>query len=742
MQELIGKVVLDYQYYSGSDLYSDGAIEDELLEIAKNHEEHQLNQVIAERNSWPVLYHFSHIRQNILEWLPITKNDTVLEIGSGCGAITGVLARKSKYVHCIELSKKRSYINAYRNREHDNIRIDVGNFQDIEQNITEKYDYITLIGVFEYAQGYIGGEKPYVSMLSRIAKHLKPQGKIVIAIENRLGLKYWAGCTEDHVGQYFKGLEGYSGSEGVRTFSKNEITHMIQLAGDFSYEFYYPYPDYKLPLSIYSDRRQPFKGELSNNICNFDRERMVLFDEAKVYDTLLEDDIYREFSNSYLVLISHNGAEKEDTGILYTKYSNERSREFAIKTELIKKCGKLYVQKTACYEEGKDHIVSMFDKKKKLEKQYADTFIKINECQLTDAGVEFTYVNGITLEEQMDQLAVNRRFDEAKNLLLQYLNMVRDAGEKQLFVPTDAFAGVFGHPSLPEGLSALQTTDIDMVLSNILIDDGWNLIDYEWTFDFPIPLSYVLYRIIHYYVEARGRRDWINAAEWYERMGISEEEVVQYAEMERNFQRYIQGNHIPVRELYGNISPGYLNIQMLLGNLREEKKSEELQVFYAEADGFSEEKCFRFSMKGGIFQGIIPIPRNARKLRIDPGAQYGKLTVKELSFTDEQAGEIKFVTNGYKIKEDQYLFCTTDPMMIIDQIPETAKKIKIDVLMETSETALTEGLFISYQMLSEKEQENCRLRQKLAQLEGRISDMENTKVWKAYRQIKGFTRKD
>ena len=35
MQEKIGNVVLDYEYYTGEDFYSDGSVEDELLEIAQ-----------------------------------------------------------------------------------------------------------------------------------------------------------------------------------------------------------------------------------------------------------------------------------------------------------------------------------------------------------------------------------------------------------------------------------------------------------------------------------------------------------------------------------------------------------------------------------------------------------------------------------------------------------------------------------------------------------------------------------
>ena len=46
MQEKIGNVTLDYEYYPGEDLYSDGPVEEELLEIAKNYQEKELNQLI------------------------------------------------------------------------------------------------------------------------------------------------------------------------------------------------------------------------------------------------------------------------------------------------------------------------------------------------------------------------------------------------------------------------------------------------------------------------------------------------------------------------------------------------------------------------------------------------------------------------------------------------------------------------------------------------------------------------
>ena len=192
---------------------------------------------------------------------------------------------------------------------YDNIEIQVGNFQEIEKKIEEKYDYITLIGVFEYSSGYIHAEKPYQEMLRCIERHLKPDGKIVIAIENRLGMKYWAGCTEDHTGNFFEGIEGYQKDSSVRTFSRKELEQLIGEAGNFTSRFYYPYPDYKFPLRIYSDEYLPKCGELTLTAYNYDRARMELFDERRVMDSVISNGLFPEFSNSFLVMVERRKTE-------------------------------------------------------------------------------------------------------------------------------------------------------------------------------------------------------------------------------------------------------------------------------------------------------------------------------------------------------------------------------------------------------------------------------------------------
>ena len=104
----IGNVILDDTCYQGRDLYTDGAIEDEMLEIARNVSPDRFNKVIGEKKSWPILYHFSHVRENILSWLPFTGKENVLEIGSGCGAITGALCKRRSPVLSCQKNEVRS----------------------------------------------------------------------------------------------------------------------------------------------------------------------------------------------------------------------------------------------------------------------------------------------------------------------------------------------------------------------------------------------------------------------------------------------------------------------------------------------------------------------------------------------------------------------------------------------------------------------------------------------------------
>lgn len=88
----------------------------------------------------------------------------------------------------------------------------------------------------------------------------------------------------------FDGLEGYIDTDSkVRTFSKEALKKIITDAGYGKAEFYYPFPDYKFPVQIFSDEYLPREDDFNIGLDTFDNTRMMLFNENRVYANLLKE---------------------------------------------------------------------------------------------------------------------------------------------------------------------------------------------------------------------------------------------------------------------------------------------------------------------------------------------------------------------------------------------------------------------------------------------------------------------
>ncbi len=643
MIEKIGNVTLDYTFYPGEDLYSDGAVEEEIYSIVLKQPSSEYTRIIEESASWPILYHLSYMRHNIVEWIPFKKTDRVLEIGSGCGAITGILAEKCGQVTCVELSKKRSVINATRNNTCENVTIQVGNFKDIEKSLDTEYDYILLIGVFEYAVGYMGTDTPYEDFLRIMNKHMKQTGRMVIAIENKFGLKYWAGCKEDHLGTYFSGLENYEKENYVRTFTRGGLEKMFAEVGLNQYSFYYPYPDYKFPQSIYSDAYLPKQGELSQNLRNFDRERMQLFNEKNVFDTILKEELFPLYSNSYLVVIG------KELPISYIKYSNERQRQFRIRTQMMKTdTGDCYVKKVPLSIEAREHVEKMEHSYKKLSKRYDKSDLEWNVCKKDEEGLCFEYVVGKTLEEILDEFVEKEDWDSCKKLLQEYMRRIKSASD-------------------------LAVSDYDLIFSNILVEDEkWTVIDYEWTFERITPVSEQTYRACYYYKSTGGMRNNLKYELIKSIIGISDEEAKCIEEEDKEFQRYVLGGQMLLGELRNKIGYDAINPQDILSLSKDGGNKNRVQIYFDYGEGATEEESFFIQdayRSATDIQISIKVPKGVKYVRVDPIMDSSMVEIVSTTWNNVPVsfcGRGQCITNGRKIKRKMYVFETTDPNINFD----------------------------------------------------------------------------
>ena len=645
--EQVGSVMLDLTYYPGEDLYSDGAIEDELLAIVQNNPPSAYSQIIAEKKSWPVFYHLSPFRTNIIDWLPFKKTDKVLEIGSGCGAITGALARRAGSVTCIDLSKKRSLVNAHRHKEYDNITIKVGNFQDIEPHLDADFDYVLLIGVFEYGQAYIGGDTPYEDFMRICNRHRKADGRLIIAIENKFGLKYWAGCREDHLGTYFSGLEGYHEGGSARTFTRHGLEQILERVGIDAYSFYYPYPDYKFMTTVYSDRRLPKKGELSNNLRNFDRERVLLFDEKQVFDEIIAEKEFPLFSNSYLLVVG--GAPD----VNYANLSNDRAPKWAIRTSMAA-CAPdcIQVEKipdTAAAYEHMEHTRRAYAL---LAKRYEGTKIEINRCSEKDGnaknGLVFEYCKGLTLEAMLDMCLDRADVEGFKALVAEYMEWLR-------------------YGEVCDGEEAVS--NIDFIFPNILVEgDKWHVIDYEWTFEKYVPAKEIAFRAFYDYILGGARRKACRELLFQEILGLSEEEITAAVQKEQEFQRLISGDHVSVdamRELIGNRA---YELDGMLSHCHYADERLVAQLYFDYGEGFSEahsvklRDCF-FAQKD--LRIAYDIPKDAVRVRIDPCSYMCTVSIRSIMVNDSLYVGEDMETNGVWHSCGSLVFASEDPNIAI-----------------------------------------------------------------------------
>ncbi len=740
--EYIGKVSLDYSLYKGEDLYKDGS-EEELLSIVQNTSADGYNNVIRKKLTWPILYHLSDIRGNIVDFLPITGDDEVLEIGAGCGAITGTLAKHAGHVDCIELSRARSLVNATRNKDRDNISILVGNFQDIEKTLTKKYDYITLIGVLEYAASYIASNKPYEEFLSIIKTHLKPSGRLIIAIENKYGLKYWAGCREDHLATFMSGLEGYKDTDGVKTFSRGGLSKLLDSVGLADTEFYYPYPDYKLPLSVYSDDYLPAKGSLNNNFRNFDNDRMLLFDETRVFDNLIDDGLFPEFSNSFLVSAGFDKSDKPEK-VIFSKFSNDRNEAYKIRTDIYEKNGRREVYKCGLSSGGAGHIAAMEKLYGKLALQADNTAFEINKSSVTEKGLELEYLTGDTLESLLDEALHSGDKELFLKLVADYTQNVRALATED-FKASDTYFEVFGENAYNGLASSMKVSDIDMIFANVIVSGDKNtLIDYEWSFDFPVPVDFVLYRTLHYYMYT-GREQLLNSADidMFTAMGIDASLEDIYMSMERSFQDYIIRDNTPLWKLYELMGKRFY---MVAAMVEAEKNRASSVIKILNDESTVSENPHTVQTGENTYTATFRVDKDVKTILFCPAFEscVMKLDSIKAVMASGESYEPRYMVSGVTYEDDVTFFKENNPHILTDDLRDGINRMILEYRLVTCGDAMKDELEKVFALFPERERLKAEkesiisedysvvidLQNQLENAENELNAMRNSTSWK------------
>lgn len=444
----------------------------------------EYTKILQEDERWEVFYHLDTMRTALFSWYDFPENAALLEIGGGFGALTGLFCDKCAHVVTVEKSTKRAEAIYMRYKKRENLEVYAGDIREIQKNgFEQQFDYIILTGVLEkicHGSDYLD----YYTDIFRFCKLLlKPDGKIMAAVNNKYGIRNFCGALDEYSRLPFTSLNNYPQNYGGRTFSKKELDLMIKEAGFAYSRYYYPLPDYKLPQVICGEHY-----EVGSNI----RERIIPYYVANDPLIAYENDFYADiieegalgfFANSYLVEISRN---ELSSGIVYATLTTDRGAEDGFIT-IIKENG--VVEKKALFPEGKKHLIDCYENIMDIRRHGVPTV----EHRLLDDKLIMPYVNEAPLSNALEQIIHNRDkfigiFDKLYENAMQSSEHV--PAEKNCLLTEE-------NKNLDWGI-ILKRAYIDMVPFNCFLSEGEILyFDQEFMRE-NYPARYVIFRALLY----------------------------------------------------------------------------------------------------------------------------------------------------------------------------------------------------------------------------------------------------
>lgn len=399
-------------------------------------------------------------KKNIIAWYPIKNGDTVLQLGKD-EEILKELKNKTENVTTVESALE----------------------------ITSNYDFIVLIGTLDKLNS-----AEALDLLGNLKNHLTENGKILIAMKNKFGLKYWAG---EKISSQANSFEAIVKSNYLGLNKTKEILNLLNL----KYKFYYPLPDYNFTNVIFTDENLPSKDSIDARDINFlNEEELIVFSEREAYKQIIEQDkeMFPFFANSYFIEIS-NKENFED--IKYVSYGTTRKEEFRIKTVMRKDA----VYKNANNEKAISHIKNIARNIDILNQSKINCLDKFENNTIISKYLE----NAVSFDEVLIDEYKKNGLEKTIQKIIEFketvLNKLLDNSKE-----TSNVFEKYGIKVEDELISKMHFTKngvIDLIFQNCLVEnDCLYAYDQEW-YEENVPIEFILYRAIIYFTELKSLED-------------------------------------------------------------------------------------------------------------------------------------------------------------------------------------------------------------------------------------------
>ena len=269
--------------------------------------------------------------------------------------------------------------------------------------ITEQFDYIILAGTIEKTM------QP-IQLLATMKKLLKKDGKLWIATDNRLAVRYFCGDKDMMFNHVLDGLDNYARvsekrveTAGGHAYAKAELTKMIGDAGFTSYHFFSVMPGLIRPQLLISENYTPNECLDVRIFPQYKSPQTIFLEEEKLYATLIANNMFHQMANGFLIECTIDGQLTEVDQITV---QGDRAPEEAVAT-IIK--DKKQVIKRALYKTGNAKIELLLSNTEYLKAHN----VPVVDAEIDENAFVMPYVEGQIATEYFRDLL---RYDKKRFL--------------------------------------------------------------------------------------------------------------------------------------------------------------------------------------------------------------------------------------------------------------------------------------------------------------------------------------
>lgn len=280
------------------------------------------------------------------------------------------------------------------------------------------------VGAYDYVVSITGPErsKQPTDLLNKWKSYLKPDGRLLLAMNNRMGLRYFCGDRDPYTNRNFDGIEGYQRAYRQkedtffgRCYDEAELREMLQVAGFKKLCFFSVLSDLSEPIMLFREDFVPREDLATRVTSRYNFPETVFLSEENLYSSMIQNGLFHKTATAYFIECYNEG---EAQPVWQATLSLSRGADSSLITLL--KTDRT-VEKRAVYTEGKERLDTVVSNLTALK----DQGISVVDAKKTDRSLIMPFVDAPIGQAYLKELLKKdvdgflHAMDQFRELILQ-----------------------------------------------------------------------------------------------------------------------------------------------------------------------------------------------------------------------------------------------------------------------------------------------------------------------------------